>query len=84
MSIQLISVSHKTADLNIRSCFALTREKQIEYLKNMVSGGYIEECVLLSTCNRLEIYLYGADENQREIFSGAARDCFGCWNSRRG
>ncbi|WP_418747413.1 glutamyl-tRNA reductase [Frisingicoccus sp.] len=73
MSIQLISVSHKTADLNIRSCFALTREKQIEYLKNMVSGGYIEECVLLSTCNRLEIYLYGADENQREIFSGAAQ-----------
>ncbi len=71
MSIQLISVSHKTADLNIRSCFALTKAQQIEYLKAMVSGGYIEECVLLSTCNRLEIYLYGADENQREIFSEA-------------
>ena len=26
MSIQLISVSHKTADLSIRSCFARTRE----------------------------------------------------------
>ena len=63
MSIQLISVSHKTADLNIRSCFALTKEQQIKYLKDMVSGGYIEECALLSTCNRLEIYLYGKDGN---------------------
>lgn len=73
MSIQLISVSHKTADLNIRSCFALTKEQQIKYLKDMVSGGYIEECALLSTCNRLEIYLYGKDENQREIFSEAEK-----------
>ena len=71
MSIQLISVSHKTADLNIRSCFALTKAQQIEYLRAMVSSGYIEECALLSTCNRLEIYLYGEDENQREIFSEA-------------
>lgn len=73
MSIQLISVSHKTADLNIRSCFALTKEQQIKYLKDMVSGGYIEECALLSTCNRLEIYLYGKDGNQREIFSEAEK-----------
>lgn len=73
MSIQLISVSHKTADLNIRSCFALTKEQQIKYLKEMVSVGCIEECALLSTCNRLEIYLYGSDENQREIYSEAER-----------
>ena len=73
MSIQLISVSHKTADLNIRSCFALTKEQQIEYLMEMVSIGCIEECALLSTCNRLEIYLYGENENQREIFSEAER-----------
>ena len=55
MSIQLISVSHKTADLNIRSCFALTKEKQMKYLKEILSVGCIEECALLSTCNRLEI-----------------------------
>ena len=67
----MISVSHKTADLNKRSCFALTKAQQIEYLRAMVSSGYIEECALLSTCNRLEIYLYGEDENQREIFSEA-------------
>lgn len=73
MSIQLISISHKTADLNIRSCFALDRETQIEYLKETISLGYIEECALLSTCNRLEVYLYGPDENQREIFSEAER-----------
>ena len=73
MSIQLISVSHKTADLNIRSCFALTKEKQMKYLKEILSVGCIEECALLSTCNRLEIYLYGEDENQREIFSEAER-----------
>jgi glutamyl-tRNA reductase len=71
MSIQLISVSHKTATLDIRSCFSLTKEQQIQYLKEMVSTEWIEECILLSTCNRLEVYLYGADEHQRAIFSEA-------------
>ena len=51
----------------------MTKEKQMKYLKEILSVGCIEECALLSTCNRLEIYLYGEDENQREIFSEAER-----------
>lgn len=71
MSIQLISVSHKTADLSIRSCFALTRERQIEYMKALKTSEVIEECAVLATCNRLEIYIYGRESHQREIFSVA-------------
>ncbi|MDD3221331.1 MAG: glutamyl-tRNA reductase [Clostridia bacterium] len=71
MSIQLISVSHKTASIDIRSCFALTGEEQIQYMKQLIATDVILEVVVLSTCNRLEIYLYGEDEDKRKIFSEA-------------
>lgn len=72
MSIQLISVSYKTADIHIRSCFALTEEEQTKYMQEMATSAVIEECAVLSTCNRLEVYLYGRDENQSRIFSEAS------------
>lgn len=76
MSIQLISVSYKTAALEVRSCFALTKEEQIKYMKDMAAAGIIQECVVLSTCNRLEVYLYGRDEDQRQIFAAASDRMF--------
>jgi len=52
----LQGVSHHTASLEVREKLALS-EKQIaslyEYLKNTVG---LEECLVLNTCNRIEIY----------------------------
>ena len=76
MSIQLISLSHKTADLNVRSCFSMSLEQQKNCMKAIYSEDMVEECVILSTCNRLEIYLYGKDEDQRQIFKKAENHLF--------
>ena len=54
----IIGVSHKEAKLEERETFSLN-ESEIESLSNDLSKQEaIEECLVLSTCNRLEIYSY--------------------------
>lgn len=64
MGIQLLSVSHKAASLKIRQLFAFDQEQQLRIMKRLKSSGYIEETVLLSTCNRMELYVYSHEERQ--------------------
>ena len=39
MSIRLISISHKTAPLEVRELFAFTKEKQAELEKILIDEG---------------------------------------------
>lgn len=63
MSIRLISISHKTAPLEVRELFAFTKEKQAELEKILIDEGGAAESVIIATCNRTEIYTY-FDKNQ--------------------
>lgn len=54
-----ISISHKTAPTNIRQLFAFTTEEKIEFEKHMTKQKEILGCVVVSTCNRSEIYISG-------------------------
>lgn len=51
-----IGVSHKTASIDIRERLAFSPEKMSTALANLISHTALEEAVLLSTCNRTEIY----------------------------
>lgn len=55
----VISISHKTAPLDIRKLFAFTKEEQIDFIHNCVAHPAITQCLVLNTCNRLEIYFEG-------------------------
>ncbi|MBP1716018.1 MAG: glutamyl-tRNA reductase [Deltaproteobacteria bacterium] len=55
MEIILIGLSHKTAPVEIRERFCLTRDGVVESLDRMRGISGIREGVVLSTCNRLEI-----------------------------
>lgn len=69
MSIQLISISHKIAPLEIRELFAFSEEQQSHIRKVMTEETFIDECVVLSTCNRTEVYTYTSpDHSVREIY----------------
>lgn len=57
MSLQLVSISHKTAFLELRQLFSFSDDEKREFLKAAESNG-IEECVLISTCNRTEVYIH--------------------------
>ena len=72
MSIQLISISHKTAALHIRERFAFNETAQVEILEQLFSHSHIEECVIVATCNRTEVYTWCPDERrEREIYEYA-------------
>ncbi len=64
MGIYLLSLSHKTTPLKIRSMFAYPAEKKEQVLKGLLVSGQIDEAVVLSTCNRLEIYCHGTEEEE--------------------
>ncbi|MDO4942101.1 MAG: glutamyl-tRNA reductase [Lachnospiraceae bacterium] len=70
MSIQLIGVSYQYAPINIREKFAFSKEEQQRIMEHLIMKKEIEECILVSTCNRTELYCYGNDQSgRREVFS---------------
>lgn len=62
-----ISISFKTAPLEIREKFAFSREEAAEFVQLAVKNPSIKECVVLSTCNRSEIYFTGLKHAAEEM-----------------
>ena len=62
MGISMISISHRVAPLAIRELFAFPEERQRELMRQAVERGIATECILISTCNRTEIYTYSDRE----------------------
>ena len=73
MSIQLLSISHKTARASLRGRFVFDSEQTKDILKQLTEpdgqqeNTGIEEAVLILTCNRTELYCSGTPENQNFI-----------------
>ena len=57
MNLALVGVSHKTAGFDTRERVALSAEQIPSRLAELVSCGKANEAVLLSTCNRSELYV---------------------------
>ena len=68
MGISLISISHRVAPLAIRELFAFPERVQQELMRQVLDRGIAEECVIISTCNRTELYTY--TERSGSNFSG--------------
>jgi glutamyl-tRNA reductase len=56
MAIVVIGLSHHTAPVTLRERFAFAEARLPEMLQALCSSGAAEEAVILSTCNRVEIY----------------------------
>ena len=56
----VIGLSHHTAPAEIRERVALTQDGVVAFLKRAIESG-VRECVVLSTCNRTEVYYAGAE-----------------------
>ena len=59
--IGIIGLSHKSAPVHIREKFALDKNDCANLSQSIKENLYIEELVILSTCNRTEIY-FKADQ----------------------
>lgn len=65
--MECISISHKTADSGEREKFYIPKEKTGDFLQKIRAVTGAEQCVLLSTCNRTEIYVSGEENRFREL-----------------
>lgn len=61
MEVAVVGVNHKVAPIAIREKVAFSEAKKIESMDILLDYG-IEEVVILSTCNRSEIYIATKDE----------------------
>lgn len=57
MSITILGVNHKTAPLSLREKIAFPNEIVDKALYSLYQHPLVEGCVIVSTCNRTEIYL---------------------------
>ncbi len=64
--IGLVGISYKSADLEIRERFAFSKEEIAGFTEQMLGGNKIRGIVILSTCNRTEIYYHTAQNNNKE------------------
>ena len=56
MKLMMTGLDHTRADLSIRESFAISKEKTQETLQSIVDSGIASGCVIISTCNRTELY----------------------------
>lgn len=57
MGIQMIGIDHSVAAIDIRTVFSFTKKKTAEALDVIKEKKGIRGCVLLSTCNRMELWV---------------------------
>jgi glutamyl-tRNA reductase len=56
MKLQVVGLSHQNAPVAVRERLAFSAEQTLEALEQLRQGYPDVECVLLSTCNRVELY----------------------------
>ena len=69
MNIVVVGLSHKTAPVEVREKLSIQEAKMESVVLEMLSYPHIEEVAILSTCNRLEIYVVATETEQgiREV-----------------
>ena len=56
MAIWMAGVDHTKADLDVRSVFSFTKTRTEQLYIDLRGTAGIEGCILISTCNRMEIW----------------------------
>ncbi len=78
MTFHALGLNHKHAPIEETEAFALDEDAQCAVYDNLIlSDG--AEAVLLSTCNRTEVYLYGREPDVRRVKSALATAANRTW-----
>lgn len=66
-SLFILGISHHKTPLDVRERLALTEAEATELQKQIYLGTGIRECVVLNTCNRIEIYALAEDLSELAV-----------------
>lgn len=73
MSLITLGINHETASVEVREKVAFTPESLLDALTELKEWDQVKESVILSTCNRTELYLDIADEQKENLVSWLAK-----------
>lgn len=68
MQLIVLGLNHKTAPVEVRERFNFSPDKTVRVLRRLCNNDNIEEAVLLSTCNRTELYMVLEDPSAGTAF----------------
>lgn len=69
MHLVTYGINHNTAPVNIREMFAFEASDLPQALHTLKQEGFVEEAVILSTCNRTELYCCLDDASDNRILT---------------
>ena len=75
MQFGFLGIDYKNADLTIRDEISFTDQKKLEFFHKAEKIG-VEQVMILSTCNRSEIYYFFDDEQQIKKIQNIYCDMF--------
>lgn len=76
MDFAVVGVNHNNTPINIRETVSFTDTKKIEGI-NFLLDNRIEEAIILSTCNRSEVYIYSNNISDKvEVVKNFYQDYF--------
>ena len=88
MRLRMLGIDHNLAPVDVRALFSFTRRQTGEFLEVLRKRPDVEGAVLLSTCNRTELYvsagkpfvtdLYGMICKAKGQCADAYRDAWTC------
>lgn len=64
MNIAVVGLSHKTAPVEVREKLSIPEPQVESAIAHLLTYPHIEEVAILSTCNRLEIYIVARETQQ--------------------
>ena len=68
MSIRMTGIDHNLAGIDVRTVFSFTKKKKAEALEYLKTVPGIDGCVILSTCNRMELWASTSEEFHGSLF----------------
>ena len=68
MSISMIGIDHSKASVDIRAKFSFTKKRAIEAMKKLKEEHGILGCIILSTCNRMEVWVSTQDDDEISLY----------------
>ncbi len=67
MTLLALGINHKTASVALREKVAFSPEKIVDAHKQVLRSGCVDEAVIVSTCNRTEVYCQIKDGSEASL-----------------
>ena len=74
MSISMIGIDYKKASVDVRAQFSFTKKNTVAALEDLKKEPGILGCIILSTCNRMEIWASTGEDWNGSLYEFLCRE----------